>query len=229
MGFAIVSRLQDLDYQVAVCTNKSRPNIEAAIALGSHEVETAYALAQTSDSILLCMDKSASKEARMRGPDGVISGLRKGAIVIDFRTSLPANTRVLGQELAAAGGYYLDAPLGPTPQHGRTGHLNIMAAGDSGAFEKAQPLFKNLAENVFHLGNLGDGHSIKLINNFFGMTVANAMAEAFAMADELGLDRDKLYSAMSAGPLHSGIMDFVKAYAVKKDPNQLAFSIKNAA
>lgn len=125
-------------------------------------------------------------------------------------------------------GYYLDAPPGRTPQHALTGQLNIMAAGDTTAFEKAQPVFKNLDENVFNLGNLGDGHSIKLMNNFFEMTVANAMAEAFSMADQLGLDRDKIYSAMSAGPLHSGIMNFVKAYAVKKDPNQLAISIKNA-
>ncbi len=80
MGSAMVSKLQDLDYQVTVCANKSRPNIEAAIALGAHEVETAYALAQTSDSILLCMDISANVEARMRGLDGVISGLRKGAM-----------------------------------------------------------------------------------------------------------------------------------------------------
>ena len=57
---------------MTVCANKSKPNIEAAIALGAHEVETAYALTQTSDSILLCMDTSASEEARMRGPDGVI-------------------------------------------------------------------------------------------------------------------------------------------------------------
>ena len=84
MGSAMVSRLQDLDYQVSVCANKSRPNIEAAIARGAHEVETACALAQTSDIILLCMDTSASVEARMRGPDGVIAGLQTGAIVIDF-------------------------------------------------------------------------------------------------------------------------------------------------
>ena len=105
MGSAMVSRLQDLDYHVTVCANKSRPNIEAAIARGAHEVETAYALARTSDIILLCMDTSASVEARMRGPDGVIAGLRKGAIVIDFGTSLPASTRALGQEAAAAGGH----------------------------------------------------------------------------------------------------------------------------
>ena len=97
MGFAMVSRLQDLDYHVTVCANKSRPNIEAAIARGAHEVETACAIARTSDIILLCMDTSASVEARMRGPNGVIAGLRKGAIVVDFGTSLPASTRALGQ------------------------------------------------------------------------------------------------------------------------------------
>ena len=70
---------------------------------------------------------------------------------------------------------------------------------------------------------------MKLLNNFFGMTVANAMAEAFAMADQQGVDRKALYDVMSAGPLHSGMMDFVKGYGVDGDPAQLAFAIKNAA
>ena len=78
-------------------------------------------------------------------------------------------------------------------------------------------------------GALGSGHTIKLLNNFFGMTVANAMAEAFAMADVQGVDRQSLYDVMSAGPLHSGMMDFVKGYGVDGDPAQLAFAIKNAA
>jgi 2-hydroxy-3-oxopropionate reductase len=61
------------------------------------------------------------------------------------------------------------------------------------------------------------------------MTVANAMAEAFAMADVAGVDRKQMYDVMAAGPLHSGMMDFVKGYGVDGDPNQLAFAIKNAA
>ena len=61
------------------------------------------------------------------------------------------------------------------------------------------------------------------------MTVANAMAEAFAMADVAGVDRQQVYDVMAAGPLHSGMMDFVKGYGVDGDPNQLAFAIKNAA
>jgi len=86
-----------------------------------------------------------------------------------------------------------------------------------------------LGENVFHLGKLGSGHTIKLMNNFFGMTVANAMSEAFAVADVAGIDRKAMYDVMAAGPLRSGMMDFVTAYAVDNDPSKLEFAIKNAA
>ena len=94
--------------------------------------------------------------------------------------------------------------------------------------ETTVPVLQDLGENVFHLGDLGSGHTIKLINNFFGMTVANAMCEAFAMADVAGIDRAQLYDVMAAGPLRSGMMDFVKGYGVDGDPSQLAFAIKNA-
>jgi len=107
--------------------------------------------------------------------------------------------------------------------------LNLMCSGDKAGFEKAEPVLNDLGENVFYLGALGSGHTIKLINNFFGMTVANAMAEAFAMADKMGVDGKQLHDVMAAGPLHSGMMDFVKAYAVDNDPSMLAFAIKNAA
>ncbi len=229
MGAAMVGRMQDLGYSITVTANRSRPNIDAAVARGATEVGTAREVAAASDIVMLCMDTSASVEGRMRGDDGVIAGLRNGATVVDFGTSLPGSTRALGEEVAAAGGTYLDAPLGRTPAHAKDGLLNIMAAGDESAFAKVEPVLKDLGENVFHLGALGSGHTIKLMNNFFGMTVANAMAEAFAMADVAGIDREKLYNVMSAGPLHSGMMDFVKAYGVDKDPSMLAFAIKNAA
>jgi len=229
MGAAIVSRLQDLQYSVTVCANKSRPKIDAAVARGAIEVMTARNVAEQSDIIMLCMDTSASVEARVRGSDGLISGLKPQAVVIDFGTSLPNSPRTLGSEVTASGGFYLDAPLGRTPTHALEGKLNIMASGDKLAFDAVFDVLQDLGENVFHLGALGSGHTIKLINNFFGMTVANAMAEAFAIADIAGVDRTQMHSVMAAGPLHSGMMDFVKAYAVDDDPNQLAFAIKNAA
>ena len=228
MGSAMVERLQSLGYSVTITPNRSRPNIDAAVERGATEVATAREVAAASDIVMLCMDTSASVEARMRGEDGVIAGLREGASVIDFGTSLPDSTRALAKEVEAAGGAYFDAPLGRTPAQGREGKLNIMGAGDEKGFEALRPVLNDLGENVFHLGPIGSGHTIKLINNFFAMTTATAMSEAFAMADKAGVPRDKLYGVLSAGPLKSGMMDFVKTYAVDGDPTALAFTIRNA-
>ncbi len=228
MGAAMCSRLLDKGYVLTVLGHRARANIDAAVGRGATEAGDGKTLAGNAEIVMLCMDTSASVESRMYGEDGVIAGLKPGSIVIDFGTSLPNSTRTIGEAVEAAGGTYLDAPLGRTPSHALEGKLNIMCAGDEAAFEKVKPVLNDLGENVFHLGALGSGHTIKLINNFFAMTTASAMAEAFAMADAAGIERQKLYDVMSAGPLHSGMMDFVKAYAVDRNPDLLAFSIRNA-
>jgi 2-hydroxy-3-oxopropionate reductase len=228
MGAGMCQRMLDLDYPLTVIANRSRENVDKAVARGAVEVKTARELAAQSDIVMLCVDTSASVEARMFGDDGVVAGLKNGAVAIDFGTSLPASTRAIGDKVKAAGAAYLDAPLGRTPAHAAEGKLNIMCAGDEAAFAKVKPVLEDLGENVFHLGKLGSGHTIKLINNFYGMTSANAIAEAFAMADVAGVDRQALYGVMSAGPLHSGMMDFVKAYAVDGRADALAFAVKNA-
>jgi 2-hydroxy-3-oxopropionate reductase len=229
MGAAMVGRLLDKGYPMTVMGNVSRPRIDAAVARGATEAMNARELAAGSDIVMLCVDTSASVEGRMRGADGVISGLKPETIVIDFGTSLPGSTKELGAEVAAAGATYLDAPLGRTPMHAADGLLNIMCSGDETAFNTVKPVLDDLGENVFHLGALGSGHTIKLINNFFAQAVANGMAEAFAMADRAGVSRQSVYDVMSAGPLHSGMMDFIKAYAIDGNPEMLAFSIRNAA
>jgi len=97
----------------------------------------------------------------MRGADGILAGLRPGATVVDFGTSLPASTRALATETTAAGGAYLDAPLGRTPAHAYDGLLNIMTAGDKAAYDMVEPTLKDLGENVFYLGASGAGHTTK--------------------------------------------------------------------
>jgi len=174
------------------------------------------------------MDTSASVESRVYGDDGVLAGIRPDTVVIDFGTSLPGSTRKIAEDMAAKGAHYMDAPLGRTPSHGREGKLNIMGAGDQGIYAQVKPVLDDLGENVFHVGPIGAGHTLKLINNFFAMTTACAMSEAFAMADLAGLPRQNLYDVMAAGPLRSGMMDFVKAEAIDGEI-QLAFSVANAA
>jgi 2-hydroxy-3-oxopropionate reductase len=227
MGAAMVERLQSLSYPVTVIAHRNRVPIEAAVARGAREARRYDDLATASDIVMLCVDNSASVEAAMRGEAGVIAGLRPDTLVIDFGTSLPSSTHALAAEVHAVGGRFMDAPLGRTPAHAVDGRLNIMAAGTAADFEDALPVFRDLGENVFHVGPLGSGHTLKLINNFVGMTTAVTVAEAFAMADRAGIPRETLYDVMAAGPLRSGMMDMVKGYALDGIPDRLAFTIAN--
>lgn len=229
MGSAIVERLQEKGYALTVMANRSRPNVDAAVSRGATEVSNAREVAENSDIIMLCMTTSEQVENRMRGADGVIAGLKSGAMVIDFGTSLPASTRALAKEVTAAGGELLDGPLGRTPAHAQKGLLNIMSAGNKAAFDRMEPTLKDMAENVFYLGDSGAGHTIKLLNNYIGMTTANMVSEAFIIADSANVSRSTVYDVLAAGPVHSGIMDFIKAYAVDGNPNNMEFAIKNAA
>ena len=226
MGSAMVSRLQDLDYPLTVIANRSRGNVEKAVARGATEVTTARQVAEAADITMLCVDTSASVEARMLGADGVIAGLSAGKTVIDFGTSLPGSTRMLAEKVADTGALLLDAPLGRTPAQALDGKLNIMGAGDRATYDAVKPVLDDLGENVFHVGPTGAGHTLKLINNFFAMTTACSMAEAFAMGDLAGIDRQTLFDVMGAGPLRSGMMEFVKAHAID-DRIDLAFSVAN--
>lgn len=228
MGSAMAGRLQDKGYSLNVMGNTNRTGIDKALARGATEYKSAKALATNSDIVMLCVGTSQQVESRMHGDDGIMAGLKQGAVVVDFGTSLPESTRKLSQEVAAIGCEYIDAPLGRTPEHAEQGLLNIMAAGDKATFDRIEPVLKDLGENVFHLGDSGAGHTIKLLNNFFAMTTANAMSEVFAMADVAGVSRESVYEVMSQGPAASIMMDLVKAYAIDGDASKLAFAVKNA-
>lgn len=228
MGAAMAGRLQNLGYPLTVIAHRNRAPIDTAVAVGAREAKTPADLARTSEIVMVCVDTSDAVEAVMLGDEGVLAAVKPGTTIIDFGTSLPGSTKRLGAAFAKKGAHYLDAPLGRTPAHAVDGKLNIMGAGDQAAYDAVKPVLDDLGENVFHVGPLGAGHTLKLINNFFAMTTATAMSEAFAMADLAGLPRQTLYDVMSAGPLKSGMMDFIKANAVDGNPNMLAFSIANA-
>jgi 3-hydroxyisobutyrate dehydrogenase len=140
---------------------------------------------------------------------------------------VPTSTRKIGADLAAKGAGMIDAPLGRTPAHAKDGLLNIMAAGDKTTFDNVKPVLDEQGENVFYLGKLGAGHVTKLINNFMGMTSVCTMSQAFAVADQAGVDRGQLFDIMSAGPSNSPFMAFAKKYAVD-NISDLGFSLNNA-
>lgn len=227
MGGNMVENLQKRGYPVIVM-DLNQDAVDAVLARGNAtQAKSPKELAENSDIVELCLTTSKVVEAIVYGNDGLLAGFKSGSVLIDFGTSIPASTKKIGADLSKKGVGMLDAPLGRTPAHAKDGLLNIMAAGDKDTFEKYLPVLKEQGENVFHLGDLGAGHTTKLINNFMGMTTVCAMSQAFAVAKLAGVDRQQLYDIMSAGPSNSPFMKFCKNYAVD-GVSDLGFSINNA-
>ena len=226
MGGNMVENLQKNNFKPIVM-DLNPEAVAAVVARGGSEASSAAELAAASDIIMLCLTTSAVVEKVMHGDDGILAGIKEGAVVIDFGTSIPASTRQLGAELAEKGAGMVDAALGRTPAHAKDGLLNIMAAGDKDTFDKVKPILDMQGENIFYMGALGTGHTTKLINNFMGMTTVCAMSQAFAVAESAGVDGQQLFDIMSTGPSTSPFMQFCKNYAVD-GVSDLGFSIANA-
>ena len=226
MGGNMVECLQSNGIKPVVMARK-KDVLDAVGARGASVASTGKEMAEQCDIIMLCVTTSDVVEGLMYGDDGILAGIKDGAVVIDFGTSIPDSTRKIGADLAAKGAGMIDAPLGRTPAHAKDGLLNIMAEGNRETYDKVLPTLNILGENVFYLGALGAGHTTKLINNFMGMTTVSAMSQAFAVADQAGVDRQQLFDIMSAGPSNSPFMAFSKKYAVD-GVSDLGFSIANA-
>ncbi len=226
MGGNMVENLQKNNFEPIVM-DLSKEAVAAVVARGASEAASAAELAAQCDIIMLCLTTSTVVEKVVYGEDGLLAGIKEGAVVIDFGTSIPASTRKIGADLAAKGAGMVDAALGRTPTHAIDGLLNIMAAGDQETFDKVKPILDMQGENIFYMGALGAGHTTKLINNFMGMTTVCAMSQAFAVAASAGVDGQLLFDIMSTGPSSSPFMNFCKKYAVD-DVSDLGFSIANA-
>ncbi|AXR07289.1 NAD(P)-dependent oxidoreductase [Salinimonas sediminis] len=226
MGGNMAENLQNKGYELIVM-DLDQKAVDKCVDRGAKAATSGKALAEASDIVMLCLTTSNIVEKVIYGDEGVLAGIKKDSVVVDFGTSIPASTRKIGADLAQKGAGMIDAPLGRTPAHAKEGKLNIMAAGDLATFEKVKPVLQEQGENVFHLGELGAGHTTKLINNFMGMTTVCAMSQAFAVADKAGVDRQQLFDIMSTGPSSSPFMQFCKNYAVD-NVSDLGFSIANA-
>lgn len=136
----------------------------------------------------------------MAGPAGLLAGGRKGLYIVDCSTSEPASTARLRDPARDKGMVLVDAPLARTPVEAEQGRLNVMIGASAEDFGVLEPVLKTFAENVFHVGEAGAGHVVKLLNNFIAQAICTAAAEAFAVGSKAGIDPGRRGRASDAVP-----------------------------
>ncbi len=138
---------------------------------------------------------------------GVAAGAAPGLVAVDMSTIAPAAARRIGEELAAAGVDFVDAPVSGGEVGAIAGTLSIMAGGSVAAFARAQPAFACMGKNIVHVGASSAGQVTKAANQIVtGMGVL-AVAEAFAFASKNGVDRSKVREALLGGFAYSKILE----------------------
>jgi 3-hydroxyisobutyrate dehydrogenase-like beta-hydroxyacid dehydrogenase len=129
----------------------------------------------------------------------VLAGAHAGLLCVDMSTIAPGDTRRIGAALRERDVAMLDAPVTGSSPRAEDGTLTIMAGGERSDFARALPLLETMGEVIVHVGELGQGETLKLINNALGAANAAAVAEALLLADASGIDLDALLQVVSAG------------------------------
>ena len=124
------------------------------------------------------------------GENGAARTLAANALVIEMSTIDALTSLAIAADLAAMGLRMIDAPVGRTPEHARAGKLLVMAGGSDADLAEASPLFACFADEIVHVGPLGHGIKMKLVNNYMSMVGMVMTAEALTLARKVGLDRD---------------------------------------
>jgi 3-hydroxyisobutyrate dehydrogenase-like beta-hydroxyacid dehydrogenase len=139
------------------------------------------------------------ENAEQGGEEAVVGGAHEGLLCVDMSTIAPLDTRRIGAALAERGVRLLDAPVTGSSPRAEDGTLTIMAGGAAEDFTRARPLLEAMGRVIVHVGELGQGEMLKLINNAVGAANAAALAEALLLARATGLDLDAFAQVLSTG------------------------------
>ena len=149
-------------------------------------------------------------------------------MIVDCSTSDPVSTLTLAEEVEAAGGHYADAPLSRTPKEAWEGTLDAMVGADPEIFARIKPVIETWAGVIVHLGEVGLGHKMKLLNNFIAMGYAVIFSEALALARISGLSPEQFDSVIRPGRMSSGFYETFMKWTLERDENAHRFTISNA-
>lgn len=228
MGHGMAKNIVEKGHELVIMGHRNRAPVDDLVARGATEVGSPAEMARRCDIVHLCVTGSPQVEAVIRGPDGLMAGGREGLIVIDCSTSDPVSTLQLAEELAAKNMFMVDAPLSRTPNEAEAGTLDTMIGADPKTFETIRPVVECWAGVVTHLGPVGFGHKMKLVNNFIAMGYAAIYSEALAIARKNGLTAEQVNSVIAPGRMACGFYETFMKWTLERDENAHKFTITNA-
>jgi 3-hydroxyisobutyrate dehydrogenase-like beta-hydroxyacid dehydrogenase len=228
MGHGMAKNIVEKGYPLTVMGHRNRAPVEDLLKRGAKEAKSAKEIGAASSIVFLCVTGSREVEAVVRGADGLVAGLKPGSIIVDCSTSDPTSTMALAEELNGHGITLVDAPLSRTPKEAWEGMLDTMVGATPEVFARLKPVLETWAGRVIHIGNTGDGHRMKLLNNFISMGYAALYAEALTLAEKVGITPARFDSVVRGGRMDSPFYQTFMRYTLEGDRDAHKFTLQNA-
>jgi len=193
-----------------VVHNRSQPPVDDLAAAGAARASSPADVANRSDVIITMLPDTADVERVIAGPDGIVTGLKPGAIVVDMSSISPVATRRLASLVASKGGTMLDAPVRGGEIGAINASLSIMVGGDAGAFARVRPILACMgqADRIVHIGpQPGSGQICKVCNQIAIGGALAGVSEAFAIARKAGVDAALVRQALLGGFASSRVLE----------------------
>ncbi len=187
MGGPMALNLVKADFALVV-HDIDAGKVERLIARGAAKAESAQAVAAATDRTVCIVETTAQAQDVIAGEHGIIKRAAAGHIVVCMSTIDPFVAQRLGEQLAARGIAMLDAPVSGGTERAATGELSIIAGGAKETFAACEDIFRAMGKNLFHVGTLGQGLAMKLVNNMLVQVNTVAVAEALVLGVKAGLD-----------------------------------------
>ncbi|KGF67092.1 3-hydroxyisobutyrate dehydrogenase [Hoeflea sp. BAL378] len=225
MGHGMAKNIVEKGYPLTVHAHRNRAPVEDLLGRGATEAASLQEMAGVSSMIFLCLTGSPEVTAAVAA---LKPGLRRGSVIIDCSTSDPTVTERLAADLADIGVDFADAPLSRTPKEAWEGKLDCMVGATDAVFARIEPVIAAWAGKIVHVGGVGDGHKMKLLNNFISLGYAALYSEALAMSRKVGIPAAAFDKVIRGGRMDCGFYQTFMGYALEGNREAHRFTLSNA-
>jgi len=205
MGAGMAGRLLGAGFHVTV-HNRSAERARALETKGATVAESPRAAASGADIVFSMVADDAASRSTWDGERGALAGVRPGSVVVECSTVTVSRVRELADAAAHAGCTFVDAPVTGSKMQAAAGELLFLVGAENDALERVRPALEAMGKTILHLGPVGSGALVKLINNFLCGVQAASLAEAIAVIERSTLDRDRAVQAIVNGSPGSPVM-----------------------
>lgn len=238
MGSGMAHNLLRAGFPVTVY-NRTPEKAQPLVASGARQAATAREAAQAAEVLIAMVADDHGSRAIWLGDDGALAGMPPGATLIESSTLTPSWVRELAALAQARGGAFLDAPVRGSKPQAESGELNFLVGGDAATLEQVRPVLEAMGRRIDHLGAVGSGATMKLINNLMSGVQIAALAEGLVLAEQAGLDMQQVVPLLINGAPGSPIVkgkaarivarDYTTEFALRWMHKDLSYALDEAA